>query len=652
MTKLCSLILALVSILAFSCKPEPVNHGIIQLLSAFAGDISLNTGSVTANIPAETYFTLEFSSEVDSSSVSPAISLSKNDGTLVSYSFTCSRDKKTISIIPANNLAYLSDYKLIVGATLKGASEESFAGMVFQLTTAAGKLRLKNITLNAIPFITVKPLQNIDFNKIVIIAEFSDELKANDYLPFFTFSGKPLTAALSSDHKSVTFTNTLPLAGYSKYYFNISSNLTAQSGYAFDGFSNSFYTVMDSTDKFTRISDDELLDLVQRQTFRYFWDFGHPSCGLARERNTSEDLVTIGGSGFGVMSLIVGMERGYISRNDGLERLSVILNFLESCDRFHGAWPHWINGVTGKTIPFSPLDDGGDLVETAFLIQGLLTMRAYLLPDVLGEALLISKISNLWETIEWDWFTRGENVLYWHWSPKNNFSLNHKITGYNETLITYILAASSPTHPITSTVYHSGYASNGSIRNGNQYFGIVLPLGPDYGGPLFFTHYSFLGLDPRNLSDRYASYWVQNVNHTLINRQYCVVNPKKYPGYSPDCWGLTASDNQSGYSAHSPTNDLGVITPTAAISSLPYTPAQSMDAIRHFYYKLGDKLWGPYGFYDAFNVSSGWWANSYLAIDQGPEIVMIENFRSGLLWNLFMSSPEIRSGLLKLDFTY
>ncbi|MDD4645039.1 MAG: glucoamylase family protein [Bacteroidales bacterium] len=409
---------------------------------------------------------------------------------------------------------------------------------------------------------------------------------------------------------------------------------------------------MDSTDKFTRISDDALLDLIQRQTFRYFWDFGHPSCGLARERNTSEDLVTIGGSGFGVMSLIAGMERGYISRNDGLQRLSVILNFLESCDRFHGAWPHWINGVTGKTIPFSPLDDGGDLVETAFLIQGLLTMRAYLLPDVPGEALLISKISHLWETVEWDWFTRGENVLYWHWSPNNNFSLNHKITGYNETLITYILAASSPTHSITSTVYHSGYASNGSIRNGNQYFGIVLPLGPDYGGPLFFTHYSFLGLDPRNLSDRYASYWVQNVNHTLINRQYCVVNPKNYPGYSPDCWGLTASDNQSGYSAHSPTNDLGVITPTAAISSLPYTPEQSMDAIRHFYYKLGDKLWGPYGFYDAFNVSSGWWANSYLAIDQGPEIVMIENFRSGLLWNLFMSSPEIRSGLLKLGFTF
>ncbi len=169
---------------------------------------------------------------------------------------------------------------------------------------------------------------------------------------------------------------------------------------------------------------------------------------------------------------------------------------------------------------------------------------------------------------------------------------------------------------------------------------------------LYFTHYSFLGLDPRNLQDDLANYWEQNVNHTLINRAYCIDNPKNFIGYCDDSWGLTASDNPWGYNAHSPTNDLGVVTPTAAISSIPYTPVESMNAIRHFYYILGDKLWGDYGFYDAFNITEGWWANSYIAIDQGPIICMIENYRTNLLWDLFMSCPEVRNGLDKLGFIY
>ena len=253
-------------------------------------------------------------------------------------------------------------------------------------------------------------------------------------------------------------------------------------------------------------------------------------------------------------------------------------------------------------------------------------------------------------SVEYDWFTRGEKTLYWTWSP--DFGYNLKIQGYNETLITYILAASSSAHSIPADTYTIGYANNGGIKNGKSYFGYLLPLGQDYGGPLFFTHYSFLGLDPRHLKDQYADYWEQNVNQSLINNAYCLSNPKKYPGYGSGIWGLTASDNPWGYNAHSPTNDLGVITPTAAISSIPYIPAQSMNALRTFYYFLGDRLWGDYGFYDAFNVSEGWWATSTLAIDQGPIICMIENYRTGLLWNLFMSAPEVRNGLTKLGFTY
>ncbi|MBL7827458.1 MAG: beta-glucosidase [Saprospiraceae bacterium] len=419
-------------------------------------------------------------------------------------------------------------------------------------------------------------------------------------------------------------------------------------------FSQPFYTEIDPTPKFPVVSDEELLNLVQKQTFKYFWDFGHPVSGMARERNSSGDLVTSGGTGFGLMSIIVGIERGFITRDEGVQRVKKIVSFLKNnAQRYHGAWAHWLNGANGQTIPFSTKDNGADLVETSYLVQGLLTVRQYLNPGNGEESALIADIQTLWEEVEWDWFTRGgQNVLYWHWSPNYNWEMNHQISGYNECLITYFLAASSPAHPINAQVYHQGWARNGQIRNNNSFFGYTLPLGYDYGGPLFFAHYSYLGLDPRNLSDLYASYWTQNRNHTLINRAYCVANPLHKVGYSAQCWGLTASDNQNGYNAHAPGNDLGVITPTAALSSFPYTPLESMDALKFFYYQIGDKLWGQYGFYDAFNPGAGWVANSFLAIDQGPIIVMIENHRSGKLWDLFMSAPEVSTGAQTLGFSF
>ncbi len=407
------------------------------------------------------------------------------------------------------------------------------------------------------------------------------------------------------------------------------------------------------------LSDNELLDLIQKQTFSYFWDFAHDKSGMALERSDANayggeahNIVTTGGSGFGVMAIIIGVERNYITRDQAIKRLLVITNFLLSGDRFHGAFPHWYYGSTGKVRPFFTEDNGGDLVETSFMIQGLLTARQYFSKDNNEEVLLRNNINQLWNAIEWNWYTNGEDVLIWHWSPNFEWTINHQIRGYNEALITYILAASSKTYPISKSVYHNGWASSSNFINGKTYYQKWnLPLGSDFGGPLFFAHYSFLGLDPRELKDTYADYWKQNVNHTLINREYCIKNPKGYKGYSAKSWGLTASDNDQGYAAHSPTNDLGVISPTASLSSFPYTPEYSMQALRHFYYDFDGKLWGKYGFYDAFNQTENWYANNYLAIDQGPIIVMIENYRSGLLWDLFMSCPEIKEGLSKLNFS-
>ena len=406
------------------------------------------------------------------------------------------------------------------------------------------------------------------------------------------------------------------------------------------------------SEKKEQLSDSALLTLVQQRTFNYFWKFAHPVSGLAPERTTTPDTVTIGGSGFGVMSILVGIERKFITREEGLDRLLKIVNFLWTANHYHGIWPHWMNGATGRTIPFGRKDDGGDLVESAFMFQGLLCVRQYFTGNNAKETELRNKITWMWNEAEWNWYTRdGQDILYWHWSPNNGWAMNHQIRGWNECLITYILAAASPNYPISPKVYHNGWAESNHFMNGKEYYGIKLPLGFEYGGPLFFTHYSFLGLDPRGLKDRYADYWEQNRNHTLINREYCIKNPKGYKGYGADCWGLTASDNHEFYNAHSPTNDLGVITPTAALSSFPYTPEYSMQALKYFYYKLGDRLWGEYGFYDAFSETHNWFDYQYLAIDQGPIVVMIENYRSGLLWKLFMSVPEIQAALKKLEFT-
>lgn len=400
------------------------------------------------------------------------------------------------------------------------------------------------------------------------------------------------------------------------------------------------------------LSDEALMDIVQRQTLRYFWDFAHPESGLALERsNGNPDVVTIGGSGFGVMAIVVGIDRGFIPRKEGSERILKMVNFLsQKAERYHGMWPHWINGQTGKTIPFSSKDDGADLVESAFMFEGLLAAMQYFDKNNSTEKQIRKVIDDLWKEAEWDWYTQGgQDVLYWHWSPNNGWGMNHKITGFNECHVAYVLAAASPTHAVNESVYHNGWTDSPVFKNGKEYYGITLPLGPDYGGPLFFAHYSYLGLDPRGLWDRYAKYDEQMATHTLINRDYCVDNPKGYKGYGVQCWGLTASDGDKGYSAHSPTNDRGVITPTAAISSMPYAPEYSMQAMRYFYEELGDRLWGEYGFKDAFNLTEDWFAPSYLAIDQGPIIVMIENHRTRLIWNLFMSHPDVRQGLKKLD---
>ena len=453
---------------------------------------------------------------------------------------------------------------------------------------------------------------------------------------------------------TVVLTPSSPLKYLTRYVATAETSLKSSKGGALLlQASVTLITQIDSARKFPVITDDALLTLVQQQTFKYFWDFGHPVSGLARERNTSADVVTSGGSGFGVMAIITGVSRNFITRSQGLTRLQTMVSFLKNtAQKFHGAFPHWLNGATGAAVPFSTKDDGADLVETSYLMQGLLCARQYFNGTDAAEIALRNDINTLWNNVEWSWFRKSsENVLYWHWSPNYAWDMNMPIRGWNECLITYVLAASSQNYSIPKSVYDNGWAQNGAMKNNNTYYGYQLPLGSASGGPLFFAHYSFMGINPNGLNDVYANYATQTKNHTLINYNYCKTNPNGYYGYSDSVWGLTASDIPSGYTASSPTNDVGVIAPTAALSSFPYTPTESMKALKFFYYVLGDKIWKEYGFVDAFKLNDLWFANSFLAIDQGPIIVMIENHRTGLLWNLFTSCPEVKTGMTNLGFT-
>jgi hypothetical protein len=405
-----------------------------------------------------------------------------------------------------------------------------------------------------------------------------------------------------------------------------------------------------------RLSDEALLDLVQRQTLEYFLDYGHPVSGMARERSNPDpaydylETVSSGGTGFGIMAMLAGAERGFAARSAVFQQIERIVEFLSRAESYHGVFPHFMNGTTGRAIEFSAKDDGGDLVETSFLMMGLLCARQFFAGADAREKNLRGAIDRLWHGVEWNWHTNGREALYWHWSPRHGWDMDHAIRGWNECLITYVLAASSPKHAVEPLAYNHGWANSATFLNGYDFYGHTLPLGPPCGGPLFFSHFSFLGLDPRGLRDRYADYWQQNCAHTLINRAYCIANPNGFAGYGSQCWGLTACDGDAGYGAFCPNHDRGVIAPTAALSAMPYAPAESMAVLRHLYEDLGNKIWRRYGFADAFNASRDWVAESNLAIDQGPIVVMIENFRSGLLWKLFMSCPEVHTGLNRLGF--
>ena len=417
-------------------------------------------------------------------------------------------------------------------------------------------------------------------------------------------------------------------------------------------------------------NDDELLDMVQEGCFRFYWEAANHNSGMAVEiLPGDENLVAVGASGFGIMALLAGTERHFITREQCAERLLKITRFLRRADRFHGVWPHFLNGATGKVIPyFGKYDDGGDLVETAFLCQGLLAARQFFDRDNAAEREIRQTITGLWRGVEWDWYrkTPTSDFLYWHWSPDHGWHISHPLVGWNETLIVYLLAIASPTHPVPASLFSTGWAGQSDLAtryrqnwsrttqgdhytNGGSYYGIKLDVGEGTGGALFFTQFSFMGFDPRGKADQFTDYFRNNRNIALINHAYCAENPCKFVGYGADCWGLSAGVN-SGGGRPLPSDDNGTLCCSAALGAFPYTPQESMAALKHFYRTLGDKTWGIYGFHDGFNQTQHWFEPVWMGLNQAVITVMIENYRSGTIWKHFMANPEIQPALKAIGF--
>ncbi|HEX5284607.1 MAG TPA: glucoamylase family protein [Bryocella sp.] len=477
---------------------------------------------------------------------------------------------------------------------------------------------------------------------VLLTWDASDDPDIAEFIIYRSMNGGPFVQVQTQRpdiHRAVDFINQV---GVSASY-----RVTARTSGLRESASSS--TIEASTHTMT---DDELLTMVQEASFSYYWDGAEPHSGLARESIPGDpDMIAVGGSGFGIMSLIVGAQRGFAPREAIVDRMLRITNYLAHADRFHGAWPHFLSGSTGHILPaFGVYDDGADIVETSFLMEGLLSARGYFTRDTPKERQLRDEITALWRGVEWDWFnaTPQRDALYWHWSPDFGFHKKNRLGGWNETLMPYLLGIASPTHPLAPSLYYSGWCSEGNparhFGKHSSWYGITLTVADPNGttGPLFFTDYSFMGYDPRGVRDKYANYFVNNRNMGIIQQKYATDNPRHFAGYGADDWGMSAVTGPHGYRAfHPPSTDDGTLAPTAAMGAYAYTPQASLLALKHFYRDLGPALWDVYGFRNAFNQSEDWYATGELALNQGPQAVMIENGRTGLVWRSFMSNPEM-----------
>lgn len=392
-----------------------------------------------------------------------------------------------------------------------------------------------------------------------------------------------------------------------------------------------------------------ILDSQQKKMIDFFMSGADQTSGMCLNSSQWGGTMTTGATGMGFMNIITGVERGWISREEGLDQILKVVKFLDKADRYHGSWSHWY-GTDGKTKPFGNQIVAGEIVETAFVMTGLIAAKEYFNGSDTKEVELRNYVDKFWNEIDWSNFVHNDKLYWiWHSDKAGDKAYEHALTGWNETLIVYILALAAPEgHNISPDVYQKCWQSNGGIYRENQkVYGYEQPLGrPANMEGLFLAQYSFLGLDPRHMADQYINYWNHVTAYTMINRHYCVYEAPESHGYSETDWGITACEGAgpaTEYKGRTPSNDDGVLCTSASVSSFPYTPFYCAQVLLNL-----NQNWsfmnGKYGFKTSYHPASGKASSYYLGMEHAPQAVMIENYRSGLLWNLVMRNGHIKKG--------
>jgi hypothetical protein len=407
-----------------------------------------------------------------------------------------------------------------------------------------------------------------------------------------------------------------------------------------------------------QLTDDELLDAIQEPAFQFFWNEANPANGLIRDRSQPGSPASIASVGFGLSAICVGADHGWVTRGQAATRVRTTLNTFYTGPQgtaasgtigFRGFFYHFLDMntatrfVTWDNVELSSID-------SALLMAGILDARQYFDSPDTDEVAIRAMADSLESRMDWTFFRNNTAGVYMGWKPGTGFAGFGLWQGYNEAMILYLLALGSPSHPAPTfvwTTWTSGY--NYTTQYGQTY--VVFP-------PLFGHQYSHCWVDFRNIQDLYMrnhtplNYFENSRRATLAQQAYCIANPGGWVGYNDSTWGITASDAPTGYSARGAPpaqNDDGTLAPTAVAGSLPFAWDICLPALRNFYNNY-PSLWGPYGFRDAFNPTANWYDPDYIGIDEGPIVLMIENHRTGKVWNRMMAHPSIQTGLSRAGF--
>lgn len=461
-------------------------------------------------------------------------------------------------------------------------------------------------------------------------------------------------APWESDFRMITPATIRPIAyvdtvsaGHRYQYFVRSVSLT--------GGIQSIPTDTITTPAIGPLSDDDFLELVSRTAFDFLWNEANPANGMVRDRSRENSAASVASIGMALTGYGVAADRGWITRDQARERTRTTLNFLWNAPQstapdatgYKGHFYHFLNMQTGRRAGTNELST----IDTALLMAGVLYAAAYFDQDHPDEAFIRDTGKALYDRVDWAWASPRAPRISHGWNPESGF-IPYDYGGYSEAMILYLLALGSTTYPVERQAWEywmSGYRWQSDFLPGRPYVAFA---------PLFGHQYSHIWVDFRGrrdaaMRDRGIDYFENSRRATLAQVNYAAANPNRFAGYSANEWGITASDTPTGYRARGAPpayNDDGTLNPTAPGGSYPFTPEESLRALRTMYTTYGRRLWGIYGFRDAYNPTQNWFATDYIGIDQGPILLMIENYRSGSIWQRFMTRPEIQQGLTRAGF--